>query len=310
MLLSGTRRLFGTFAICLCSVWLPAAQPQETQSTTVELGVSVTDRYGRPVIGLAKDDFRVNEGNQPQTIASFSSVELPVSYGLIVDTTGSMRKNLPLVIQAASAIVGSQKQDDRAFVVRLMNGSYQLAMNWTRDRADLSRTIETFTEAKGETALTDALFSSCKYIASDGTSSSRSAHKRAVVIVSDLQDNVSRGKADEAVACLRKARVEVHPLSISEEITDPWTLGPYYKAENTLPRMLARETGGIALFPVLAQRDVISAASGILSSCRFEYRIGYSGSGLGQAGKKTEVKLAGEAAHKKHSVVTRLLEKE
>jgi len=116
-----------------------SAQQQESLPATIEIAVTVADSFGRPVSELGKDDFRVTEGNQPQTITSFSRAEVPVSYGLIVDTTASMRKLLPMVLQAANSVVASQKFGDRAFLVRLTNAEHPIAVDWTSDRAALSR---------------------------------------------------------------------------------------------------------------------------------------------------------------------------
>jgi hypothetical protein len=72
-------------------------------------------------------------------------------------------------------------------------------------------------------------------------------------------------------------------------------------------KMLARETGGFALLPALSQRDIVSAASGILPACRFQYLLRYTppDAGGNYLRQKPQVKLVGEAAHKKYTVVTK-----
>jgi len=307
--------------LCVLGIWLLASVPTDSlvpeltpaaqasaaqegpQSRTLELVVSVTDSIGRPVTDLGKDDFRVTEGNQPQAVLSFSRAELPVSYELIVDTTGSMRKLLPLVLQAANTVVASQRFGDRACLIKLSNGEYPLALDWTSDRASLSKALEAFGDPKGPTALIDSLFSGCEHLASDRMSSNRRYHTRAIVLISDGLDNKSRHSSGQLAECLRKAAIEVHALSLFEEPAEKFVFAHH---GDTFLKMLAKETGGFALFPGLSQPEVSIAARQILPVCRFRYFLGYSPPERGSNPRGTpQVKLVGEASRKKYTIFTK-----
>ncbi|HEV2764497.1 MAG TPA: hypothetical protein VGV38_16070, partial [Pyrinomonadaceae bacterium] len=93
----------------------PTAAPSPTPAT-VRLGFVVTDEKGKPVAGLRQEDFRVSEDGAPQTVTNFSAERAPLSYALVVDNSGSLRSQMPLVIEAAASLVESNRPGDEAAV--------------------------------------------------------------------------------------------------------------------------------------------------------------------------------------------------
>src|SRR6185369_11990728 len=92
-----------------------------TNTDLVQLHVRVIDRNNRPINNIRQDEFHVFEDGVPQPIADMTREEVPISYGLAVDTSGSLRSQLPTVIEAGKTIINSNRQGDETFLVRFIS---------------------------------------------------------------------------------------------------------------------------------------------------------------------------------------------
>src|SRR4029078_3443535 len=101
----------------------------------VQLHVRVIDRNNRPIDNVRRGDFHVFEDGAPQTIETFTREEVPISYGLAVDTSGSLRSTLQSVIEACETIINSNKGGDETFLVRFIS-------------SDKIETVQDFTDNK------------------------------------------------------------------------------------------------------------------------------------------------------------------
>ena len=116
IILSSAKCVLALVALS-CSVSAQTPAPPQTEPR-VRLKVIVTDRSGHSVDNVVKEDLQLLDEGNPETISLFAKTELPITYGLVMDMSGSMRLQFPDVIAAARAIVGSNRANDQTFVVR------------------------------------------------------------------------------------------------------------------------------------------------------------------------------------------------
>ncbi|MCA1555202.1 MAG: VWA domain-containing protein, partial [Acidobacteria bacterium] len=151
----------------------------------ITLNVTLTDAYGRFVTGLTKEAFTVHDDKEPQEITFFSDDDAPVSLGVIFDVSGSMGKDkIAKAREALKHFIETSHDGDEYFLIGF-NQRSQVLMEKTRD-SDALLTKLTFVQTKGQTALYDACYLGVEKV-------TRGAHpKRALLIISDGQDNSSR----------------------------------------------------------------------------------------------------------------------
>src|SRR3989440_4726684 len=125
----------------------------------VNLHVRVVDRFNRPVNDVRQDEFRVFENGVPQQLQFISKEEVPISYGLVVDNTGSLRNQINQVIEASKSIVESNKPGDEAFVVRFVGSDeVKIMQDFTADKQSLSEALDDMFVEGGQTAVIDAVY--------------------------------------------------------------------------------------------------------------------------------------------------------
>jgi Ca-activated chloride channel homolog len=193
----------------------PPQQPGSEESFRFRSGVelvnvtaTVTDGSGRFVPGLTKDDFVVYEDGVPQTISHFSSDRVPVSLGVVLDTSGSMAGEKFSDAQFALNRFLSDLLDpaDEMFLYRF-SGTPQLVQDWTSDRQRLRRALGLIVPAGG-TAMYDAIADSIP-VAQAGKH-----RKKAIVIISDGNDTSSRTEVPELKQMIRGSEVMVYAIGI------------------------------------------------------------------------------------------------
>jgi VWFA-related protein len=205
-----------------------------TDVALVNVTVTVTDRDGRFVPNLTRDDFVVYEDGRPQPIAHFITERVPVSLGLVIDASGSMAGDK---MDAAREALRRFVDDllgphDEVFVLRF-NETPELVQGWTRDRVLLRERIATV-RPNGGTALYDAV--------AEGVALAQAGQhrKKALVLISDGNDTNSVVKADEVQRRIRETEVLVYAIGIDGEQEGPRLLPP-------APR---RRTPGRTPFPI------------------------------------------------------------
>ena len=259
-----------TFAAALCALLLSAQAPNDPSRITVEVFranflMSVTDKKGRFVTDLTQQDFEVVESKKKQTILEFvAENNLPLRLGIVVDTSNSIRDRFKFQQEAASEFVRSviRPQTDRAIVVGFDN-SAQLLADLTDDVGKLETAIRGMRPGGG-TALYDAIYFACR----DKLMQDQPMYKfrRALVILTDGDDNASRYTRDQALEMAQKADVVLY--TISTNITRIPTDG------DKVLRYLSQETGGTAFFPFKAT-DLTQSFENIANELRSQYAILY-----------------------------------
>ena len=174
----------------------------------VNVVATVTDAKGRYVSDLKVDDFTLEEDGAPQPIHHFSQDgNVPVSLGILLDTSGSMERKIRTAVDAVERFSRRIHEDDDIFLITF-SGRPILRQDFTDDRDKISQALQHITPTGG-TALYDAL--------SEGLSKIRSGrhYKRAILVITDGQDTASSVKLDELVQSIREAELLVYPVGIS-----------------------------------------------------------------------------------------------
>ena len=229
----------------------------------VLLNCTVIDENGKPVEDLRQSDFRVWEDGVPQTTNSFQHQDLPVSMGLIVDNSGSMRDKRGAVNAAAMTLLRDSNRQDAAFVVNFSERAF-LDQGFTSDISQLNRGLSHF-DSQGTTAMYDAVAASA-----DELSKHAKQPKQALLIITDGADNASRLSLEQAI---RRVQNLGGPVV--------YTIGLLFDAEpdesqraRSALDMLAEETGGVAYFP-RSLGDVDKIAHDVARDIRNQYVVGY-----------------------------------
>ena len=235
----------------------------------VLLDVTVIDQNNTPVMNLKKEDFSVHEDKVKQTVESVSREEVPVSFGLVVDTSGSMKPKLQTVSDAAVSLVKQMRIDDEAFVATF-KAEPELVQDFTSDRRELEHAIGNL-YTSGGTALLDAIIATADYAHEKGK-----RRRKALVIFSDGLERNSSVKEKEVMEAIKENEVQVHLVGfIDEEMEDkrPSGKSPAKKAKDLLS-VIADDSGGRAYFPKDVG-EIPAIAAQIAEDLRTQYVVSY-----------------------------------
>jgi VWFA-related protein len=248
---------------------VPAEEPATTIRTFVnEVNVvfTVTDKHGRYVRDLKKADFKVLDDSSPANeIRSFhSESDLPLQVGLLVDASNSVRDRFKFEQEAAIEFLNQtvRPKSDEAFVVGF-DSTPDLTQDFTNDTEALSRGVRDLRPGGG-TAMYDALYYACRDKLLKRTRSG--PVRRAVILLSDGDDNQSHVSREEAIEMAQRAEVIVYTISTN-------IMGTRGRADKVLER-IADATGGRAFFP-FQLNDVANAFVEIQDELRSQYALSY-----------------------------------
>jgi Ca-activated chloride channel family protein len=254
-------------------------KPVIVHSDLITLTVTVTDTYGRFVTGLGKNAFTVFDDKTQQEISFFSDEDAPVSLGVVFDVSGSMGGDkIMRAREALSRFVDTSHSRDEYFLIGF-NSRAQLLLDHTRDSDALMQKL-TFVQTRGQTALYDATYLGVERV-------TRGAHKkRAVLLISDGQDNSSRYTFSELKRLLKESDVIIYAIGIVSS-GDDTALG--YGGRAILEE-LAGVSGGKAFFPSTGA-EMNDTFERIALELRTQYSIGYRPTGFANDGKWHKIKI-------------------
>jgi VWFA-related protein len=262
--------------LCPLALWLAclpltAQAPSEDPTSRIVLEVSrvnllftVADKKGRFVTDLGKDDFEVIEGKKPQNIIEFTAeTNLPLRLAILIDTSNSIRDRFRFQQEAAVEFVNSvMRPMDKAVVVSF-DMTAELVTDLTGDTGKISEAIRNLRPGGG-TAMYDAVYFACRdKLMQDQP---RDKFRRAMIILSDGDDNVSRYTREQALEMAQKADVVVYTISTN-----------YAKMQtdgDKVMKYFANETGGLPFFPFKAQ-DLSQSFENIANELRHQYNLLY-----------------------------------
>lgn len=235
----------------------------------VLLDVTVVDQNNQPIFDLNKNDFEVYEDKIRQTIEEVSREEVPLSFGMVIDTSGSMRSKLQDVSNAALDLIKQMRPDDEAFLAQF-KAEPELVQDFSSDRRELEDALgELFTS--GGTSLLDAIIATSDYAQEKGKQ-----RRKALIVITDGLEKNSSVKEREVMEAIKENEVQVYLVGFIDEEEDQRSFfgrSPAKKAKELLSR-LADDSGGRAFFPKdLTEMPQIAAQ--IAKDLRTQYVLSY-----------------------------------
>lgn len=291
------NRLIGRSVVCMlfaavAAVTAAAQQPQPSppveddptrvrvRTDLVTLTLTVTDLYGRYVSGLTRSAFTVFDNNKEQDVTFFSDSDTPVSVGILFDVSGSMSGDkIGKARTALKRFINSSHPNDEYFLIGF-NSRAQLLLDRTRDGDAVLQKL-TLVQPRQNTALYDAVYLGLERV-------TRGAHqKKAILIISDGQDNSSRYNFNEVRRLMKESDVVTYAVGILDRGDALSTIGMQGQA---FLDELASVTGGKSFYPTNAiEMDEIFER--IALELRNQYSIGYTPNDFQPDGKWRKVRV-------------------
>jgi Ca-activated chloride channel family protein len=247
------------------------------------LHTTVHNRKGGFPADLQEGDFVVYDGGVRQSIRLFRHEDVPVTVGLVIDHSGSMRPKLAHVIAAARTFVRSSNPEDQMFVVNF-NEKVTLGLSNAKGFTDTYDEMESAilkTPAAGQTALYDAVLEALERLRAGDRD------KKVLIVISDGGDNASTHKLAEVLQKAQESSAIIYTIGIFDE-DDP------DRNPNVLHR-LARETGGEDFLPT-QREEIVTICQGIARDIRHQYTIGYVPSDPAEPGAFRSIRVDAKTA--------------
>jgi Ca-activated chloride channel family protein len=283
--------------------------PNETlriNTNLVNLNVRVIDRNNKPIGDVRQDEFRIYEDGVLQPIEFFSKEEVPISYGLAIDTSRSLRSQIEKVIEAGKIIVNSNRPGDETFLERFIDSDkIDILQDFTADRTLLEDALDDLFSEGGQTAVVDGVYLAAEHVAQykkgDDLSDRR---RRALIVVTDGEDRASYYKQDQLFARLREEDVQIFVIGFVSELEKEGSLikkSPRDKAIALLDRM-AKETGGRTFYPTSIE-ELPKIAQEISRDMRTQYVISYNPTNKSLDGSYRSIKVSvADASGREHRI--------
>lgn len=264
----------------------------------VTLTATISDARGRYRAGLRQTDFTIYEDGVRQELAYFNSDRVPMSLGILFDTSGSMIDKIDGVKDAVQHFVKSVEPGDEIFLIRFSDEA-ELVQDFTDNRQRIGRAVEGL-EPKGSTTLYDAIQLGLQKM------SSAKHRKRALLLVTDGNDTASTVKFNDVLGEARKSEVMIYALGIGHGEKgsfghDSGILGGIFRRQDKddvdmkVLNAFADETGGRGFFLENAHqggRDLIDeAAEEVATELKQQYTLGYRPSNRKRDGAFRQIKV-------------------
>ncbi len=259
-------RLFACFAFG-CGIISAQIPSLRVDVNMVVVPVTVTDRSGRILAELPRSTFHLFEEGQPQTISSFSHDDAPASIGFVLDVSGSMKEKLSIARSTIHMLLADADPEDEASFLTFADRP-DVRASLTHDVEHLDRLLQGG-RAAGNTALIDSVYRALDSLKRAGNA------RKALVIVSDGQDNHSRYSKSELMAKAVESDVQIYSLVVYDPSRNK---KPIELSEEARGRMLlddlSRATGGLC-FEVSPERPTTDVISSLERALHDQYLLGY-----------------------------------
>jgi VWFA-related protein len=285
----------------------PAGQGQviRKQVDLVNLFATVRDNHKKIVGNLKQEDFKILEDNQAQQIAFFSKeVTLPITLALLLDTSGSEQYMLSAIQDAGGRFLDRVLRKGDEALVMSFDSDVDLLSDFTDDRGQLERAVRHArinipsgggainpgpipTRQITGTALYDAIYLACN------EKLNTEAGRKAIVIVTDAQDEGSKVRLEEAVEAAQRTDTVIHILLVAD---------PRFGGNSGVAHKITEETGG-RMISVSSEKKLLEAFDEISEELRSQYTLGYYPSNNAKDGKFRKIKV--EVANRDLKVLTR-----
>ncbi len=268
------------FAASQSSAQIPVVNPQppppgqnssaEKQGATIKVQVNlvvlhttVLDDRGRFADGLKHENFRILEDKVEQKLSVFKREDLPVSMGLVIDNSGSMRDKRPRVNEAAITLVENSNPQDEAFVVNFNDDFYlDLDKDFTNSIPELKEALERI-DSRGSTALYDAIIGSIDHL------KKASKDKHVLLVVTDGEDNTSRNSLEKTIREIQKTDTVIYTIGLLSQESKKNAK----RAKKALEE-ISLASGGLSYFPENVD-DVHNICQQVAHDIRNQYTLAY-----------------------------------
>jgi Ca-activated chloride channel family protein len=281
------RRLSSLLLFC-CLVSAQSKQPpvataDEPTTFTAEtrwviLPVSVSDKNGKLITDLQQKAFKVFENGIEQPIKFFRHEDVPISLGIIVDNSGSMKEKRQKVEIASVDLVKASNPHDEVFIVNFNDEAY-LDVEFTNDIKKMEEGVARI-DARGGTAMREAISMSIDYLKEKGQN-----HKKVLLVVTDGNDNASTISLERLVDRARQSEVLIYAIGLLDEEERREA-----KSARRALNALTHESGGLSFFPK-ALAEVDSIALQVAHEIRNQYTIAYSPLNEARDGSFRQIKV-------------------
>ncbi|MBC7909618.1 MAG: VWA domain-containing protein [Pyrinomonadaceae bacterium] len=300
--------LLSVLAACAFSV---LAQTVGQPQPSAKLNVIVLDKSENAVGDVTKEEFRVFEDEVEQAILALSKDERPLSYGLLMDNSGSLRSQFEEILEAGRRIVNANRLEDEAFLMSFASSDkIKLLRDFTSNQAALNRSIDDLFIESGQTALIDAVHLGTRLLNKRGTENMSQPRRLALILITDGEDRDSYYKREQLFEFLRGTDVQIFVVGLVTELEEG--IAPFRKVKNPQRRardlldQLAEETGGRTLY-AKSRRDLQGVADEIARSLRTQYVIGYTPAPNPKSKplRKVKVTIVRDKEKEKRTAITR-----
>jgi VWFA-related protein len=261
----------------------------------VDLYVSVVDKDGKPISGIPKSAFKVFEatGSGPfveQPIKAFNQTDVPVSMGIVIDNSGSMREKRANVNAASMALVKASNPSDEVFIIGFNDNAY-MDQEFTSDTKLLEAALDK-TESRGGTAMRDAIHLALDYMKGQCaacTVKGAKRDKKVILVITDGNDTTSDETLEQLVREARQSGVLIYSIGLLDE-----EIAGEARAAKRALKALAEASGGLDYYPK-SLAEVEKVTPQIAKEIRSQYLLAYTPSNPALDGtfRKIEVKLTG-----------------
>lgn len=294
-------------ALHLGALWvLGRAQIQagaRPQQPLITVNVTVNDSSGRSITDLRKEDLQLFDEGNLETISHFSKEDLPITYGLVIDASGSLKPHFRPLLEASQQIIAANRPNDETFIVRFISSdNIRPLQELTSDKDMLKRALNDLKIGMGQTALIDALYLAAQY----AMANRKADDKRhfALVLISDGEDRASYYRENQLFELLKKSDLQVFIVGLIGELEEGRGLirkSPRQTATDFINK-LAQETGGQA-FVLNSTKEISEVVVHLTEMLRTRYVIGYTPTTkLDKVKRKVQVKLIKSPESKKWRV--------
>ncbi len=274
--------LIGLFLIAAAAAVAQDDLPTFTVDTReVDLYVSVGDKDGKPIVNMPQSAFKVYENGMEQPIKAFSNRDVPVSVGIVIDNSGSMRDKRASVNAASLALVKASNPFDEVFIIGFNDSAY-LDQDFTSDVKLLETALDK-TESRGGTAMREAIHLAL------GHMKGAKQDKKVILVITDGNDNTSDETLEQLVRESRQSGVLIYSIGLLDE-----EIAGEARAAKRALKALAEASGGLDYYPKnLAEVEKITPQ--VAKEIRNQYLLAYSPSNAALDGtyRKIEVKVTG-----------------
>jgi VWFA-related protein len=229
----------------------------------VVLHTTVLDDRQRFVDGLKPENFRIFEDKIEQKLSVFKREDVPVSMGLVIDNSGSMRDKRARVNEAALTLVQASNPQDEVFVVNFNDDFYlDLDKDFTSSIPEMKEALERI-DARGSTALYDAIIGSNDHL------KKATKDKHVLLVVTDGEDNTSRNSLERTVREIQRTDTVIYTIGLLSQERG--------KAKNKAKKALediAKASGGVSYFPENVE-DVHNICEQVAHDIRNQYTLAY-----------------------------------